>query len=213
MGELEAPDRAAELLALVDVVNRSLVGGDRVPERAPGDVGPRRGQDARGVVEGRRPLQAVLRRHADVGQRDVGLPRGALADLARDERRLDPGRALLHHVGADVVVGVAGPHDHEVGEARVADPALVAVDDVAVAKPPDPRLQGDRVRAVLRLGERERSDRLEPGHRPQPALPLLLGAQQRDRVHGQAGVDAVEGADAAVAAGELHGDEPQTGAG
>ena len=44
--------------------------------------------------------------------------------------------------------------------------------------------------------------------RREPELLLVLGAAVGDRAHGESGVDADEGADAAVAAGELHGDQP-----
>ena len=44
-------------------------------------------------------------------------------------------------------------------------------------------------------------------HRRQPALLLLLGAEQRDRLHRQPGLHAEERAEAAVAAVQLHVDE------
>ena len=57
------------------------------------------------------------------------------------------------------------------------------------------------------LGQRERADRVEPRHRRQPALLLLLGAEQLDRLHRQPGLHAEERAEAAVAAVQLHVDQ------
>jgi hypothetical protein len=65
----------------------------------------------------------------------------------------------------------------------------------------------DGVGAVRRLGQRERADRVEPDHGRQPALLLLRGAEERDRLHGQARLHAEEPAEAAVAAVQLHVDQ------
>ena len=199
-----AGERRAELLAPEGVADGGLVGGDRVAERAPRDAGAGGGEDADGVVEGRRVRELVLGGDADVAEHDVGLPGRALGDLPGDEGGLDAGRVLLDDVGADVALPVARPHDHEVGEHGVADPALLAVEDVAVAEVARPGLEDDGVAAVVGLGEGERADLLELRHRGEPAVLLLLRPEHRDRVHGEAGVDAVEGAHRAVAARELH---------
>ena len=61
---------------------------------------------------------------------------------------------------------------------------------------------------MLGLGQRERADRLHPRHRRQPALLLLLGAEHRDRLHGQPGLHGEERAEAAVAAVQLHVHQP-----
>ena len=58
-----------------------------------------------------------------------------------------------------------------------------------------------------RLGQREGADGGQLGHRRQPPLPLLLRAEHGDRLHGQPGLDAEEGAQAAVAAVELEVDQ------
>ena len=60
---------------------------------------------------------------------------------------------------------------------------------------------------MVRLGERERADRLEPRHDRQPALLLLLGAEQVDRLHRQPGLHGQERPEAAVAAVQLHVDQ------
>src|SRR5450755_2301295 len=83
-------------------------------------------------------------------------------------------RPLLDQVGADIAGVVAGPDDDHVGEGRVADPALGAVQDEVLAVAPSSGLQRDGVRAVLCLGQAERADRLQTRHRRQPARLLLL---------------------------------------
>ena len=98
----------------------------------------------------------------------------------------------------------ARPHDDDVGDRAVADPALGAVEHPVVAVAARAGLERDGVRAVLGLGQRERADRLQPRHRRQPALLLLLGAEQVDRLHRQPRLDAEERAEAAVAAVQLH---------
>ena len=61
---------------------------------------------------------------------------------------------------------------------------------------------------MLGLGERERAQLVQSRHRGQPALLLLLGSEHRDRAHGQPGLHSERGAEAAVAAVELHVHEP-----
>ena len=101
----------------------------------------------------------------------------------------------------------AGPHDDDVGDRPVADPALGAVEHPVVAVAPRARLQRDRVRAVLGLGQREGADLLEPRHGGQPALLLLLRPEHVDRLHRQPRLHAEERAEAAVAAVQLHVDQ------
>ena len=69
-------------------------------------------------------------------------------------------------------------------------------------------LQRHRVRAVVGLGQREGTDLLQARHRRQPVPLLLLGPAVGDRAHGQPRLHPDEGADAAVAAVELHRDQP-----
>ena len=90
---------------------------------------------------------------------------------------------------------------------RVADPALAAVEHPLVAVGAHARLEVHGVGAVLGLGQRERADRVQVGHRRQPALLLLLGAEHRDRLHREVRVHAVERAHAAVRARPLHAHE------
>ena len=57
---------------------------------------------------------------------------------------------------------------------------------------------------MVGLGQRERAGLLDAGHARKPALALLVGAEQVDRAHRQAGLHAEERAEAAVAAVDLH---------
>ena len=84
---------------------------------------------------------------------------------------------------------------------------LAPFEHVGVAVAARARLERDRVRAVVGLGQREGAELLEPRHPGQPPLLLLLGAEHRDRLHGQPGLHAQERAEAAVAAVQLHVDE------
>ena len=119
-----------------------------------------------------------------------------------------PGRPLLDEVSVHPAVVRACPHDHDVGEAAVADPALRPVDHEVVAVAPRGRLERDGVRAVEGLGQRERAELLEPRHGRQPVRLLLVRSEHRDRLHRETGMDAEEGADAPVAAVELHVHQP-----
>jgi hypothetical protein len=60
------------------------------------------------------------------------------------------------------------------------------------------------------LGQGEGADLLHARHRQQPALLLLVRAEDVDRPHGEARVDAEGGGEAAVAAGHLHRDHARS---
>ena len=74
---------------------------------------------------------------------------------------------------ADVAVVAPRPDEHDVGDRPVADPSLAPVEHPVAADLASARLERDRVRAVLGLGEAERADRLEARHRLEPAVLLL----------------------------------------
>jgi hypothetical protein len=125
--------------------------------------------------------------------------------LARDHRRLVPGAVGLDEEALDLAVLVrARPHHDDVRDRAVPDPALRAVDDIGVAVAVRARLERDRIRPVVGLGQREGADLVEARHRLQPALLLLLRAEHRDRLHRQAGLNAEAGPEAPVAAVKLH---------
>jgi hypothetical protein len=160
-----------------------------------------------------RPREFVIGRDAYVGQGDVGLVDGALAELVLDRLGGVPGGvavvgALLDDERLDVTVGlVAGPDDHDVGKVPQADPAFGAVEEVAIAVAAGAGLQPQRVRPMVGFGEPERAERVERREAGQPALLLLLAAEMGDGADHQAGLHGVERVDAAVAARELVGDQ------
>ncbi len=178
-------------------------------ERAPGARRPRRDEYAAGVLESAGAGQARCLGHTDALEADIGLPDRAGGTLADHRHRLEPRHVLLDEEALDLAVLVRpGPHDDDVGDRAVADPALGAVEHPVVAVPARAGLERDGVRAVCRLGQREGADLLEPSQRREPALLLLLGPEQIDRFHRQPGLDAEEGTEAAVAAMDLHVDQP-----
>ena len=103
----------------------------------------------------------------------------------------NPGVPFSHQVAADVPVVAARPDDGHVGERRVADPPLGAVEHVLVAvaagasSPARPSLTRGRARS----GRRRRSSPACAIGGSQRAL-LLLAAEQVDRAHRQPGVHA-----------------------
>ena len=185
-----------------------------MPERAPGDR-------VAGAREHARPTSRKLRQPGRLVLAPARARRSSSMSACQTARSAvlpvitvasKPGRALLDQVAADVAVLVARPDDHHVGDRRVADPALAAVEHVLVAV---------AARAASRAGPRPsrgrarsaRTRRSPPGRAiagSQRSL-LLLGAEQRDRLHGQVGVDAEERADAAVGARPLHAHQPGRG--
>ena len=205
--ELEGGQRVPELLALLGVGQRRLVGGERDAERAPRHGVAREGQHAGDVAERAAARQPALGRDAHAVQRDLGLPHRAQRGLAGDDLGVEARRALLDEVAADLAVLAARPDDRDVGERRVADPLLGAVEDELVAVAAGARLQRDGVGAMVGLGQAEGADRLQRRHARQPALALLLGAEQVDGLHGEVRVHAEEGPDAAVGPRPLHAHE------
>ena len=89
-----------------------------------------------------------------------------------------PGPSLVRAITHDVVGGDA-----------VAAPLLAAVEDVAVAVLPGAGVDRGDVGARLRLGNRDRRDDAALGDDRQVFLPLLLGAEMKQR-HDEHGVEA-----------------------
>jgi hypothetical protein len=190
---------------LLGVGQRNVVRRDRVAERRPGTGGARGHQDASGILEALGPREPALLGDADAVEAQFCLPDRARCPLALHRGGLEARRATLDEEALDLpVLRRARPHDDHVGDRTVADPALRAVDDPAVTVSSGTRLQRDRVRAVLGLGESEGADALQRRHRGKPARLLVIGSEQVDRLHGEAGLHPEERTEAAVAAVELH---------
>ncbi len=137
----------------------------------------------------------VIGGHPAVGEHDLGVVADASvldlgmrhrADVAHD---LHPGCARGHDEHRRVAVRPAlgvrlGEDEDDVGDRRVGDEPLVAVDDPLVAVPGRRRADHSRVGAgEERLGERERARDLAPEVGPEPALLLRVGRAVREQLH------------------------------
>src|SRR6185503_484030 len=153
LDDLEGAERLAELRALLAIGERRVVRRDRVAERAPGARRARGDEHAARVLELVRPRKARGLRDAHAVEADVGLPDRARGALAGDRRRVVARRVGLDEEALDLAVLVgARPDDDDVGDRAVADPALGAVEDPAVAVATGARLERDGVRAVGGFG-------------------------------------------------------------
>ncbi len=158
--ELRAGERLAELLAVEAVLAGAVPAILRRAHRAPGDA-------VAGAVEAaERPLepgdvgqQRVLA-DLDVLHHDLAGDRRAQRELAADLRRRQALHALLQDEAADLVVvrRRLRPDDEDVGDRRVRDPHLRAVEPVAVGGLLGARLHAARIGAGIGLGQAEAAD-------------------------------------------------------
>src|SRR4051812_26071533 len=97
--------------------------------------------------------------------------------------RVEAGTVLLDDECADPAALAVGPreHDVQVGDARIGDPVLLAVDDPLVAVAHGGRAHAGRVRAGFRLRQGERRRPLARRAARQEALLLLVRAEELDR--------------------------------
>ncbi len=175
---LEGADRAAELLALLDV-------GEGVVEGALGDAEHRRGEDQPLGVEAGHELGPALVNLAEdgVGRRlDVveveGVGLTAAHRLDRDYLHpLDLARHPDHRQALVLVLGLGRSADdeHVVGDAGVGDEDLLAVEDVATVDALGLGRQRADVGAGLGLGHRDRLDRAAGDPAEDLRLLLLAG--------------------------------------
>src|SRR5688572_18072239 len=100
-----------------------------------------------------------------------------------------------------------GPHDRDLRDRAVGDPALRTVEPVAAVRACRGRQHAGRIAAEVGLGEAEASDRAACGEIRQPLLFLLLGAERPDRIHDERTLHRAERANARVTALELLADE------
>ena len=175
-------DRLAELLALLRVGEGRLVGADRDADRLPGDLAARQAQHVGDVAERADAGQPLRLGHAHVGHRDVGVLHAAERDLALDLRRREARGVGVDEEALDLAVGLVLGEDHDdVGEGRVADPALRAVQDPAVALAAGGGAQAaGGVGAGERLGEAEGAEHLA-GRHASAATPRAARASRRRR--------------------------------
>jgi hypothetical protein len=123
----------------------------------------------------------------DAAERETADAQGGLGCAGLD------GLRSLDEVGGEswsraFVVGGAREDREELGDRRVGDPALLAVELHGDAVADDARAGRDPrgVRARVALGEREGRDRLAGGELGEVLLVLRVGAEERERARGRA---------------------------
>ena len=189
----------AELLALQGVVARRMPAELGGTERAPGDAVAGPVEAAEGPLEALHVGQQVLLRDLDVVHDDLAGDRGPQRELAFDLGRREALHALFQDEAADFVLGLGlGPDHEDVGDGRVGDPHLGALEEVAAVDLAGPGLHAAGIRAVVRLGQAEAADQLAGRQARQVLAALRLAAIGVDGVHDQAGLDAHGRAVAAV---------------
>ncbi len=126
LDQLVGGQRAAELLAVERVLARRVPAELGGAERPPGDAVARRVEAGERAFQPAHLGKFVFGRHEDLVHSDLAGDRGAQPDLAVDDRRRQPGHALLQHEAADHAGVVLGPDDEDIGDRRIGDPHLAA---------------------------------------------------------------------------------------
>ncbi len=165
--QLEVPDRGAALRRGGGVRDGFVKGALRDSDCQRGDVHTAaRQRDHRGAVAnvlGAADQRAVW--NADIAETDVSGPRALLTHLGVLYADLDAGRAGGHQEDRDasaVLIGGpgAGEDDEQIGDGRIRDEALLAVDDPSRAF-----LVANGFRAQAgRIGSRARFGQCKRGH-------------------------------------------------
>src|SRR5712691_447316 len=201
--ELEAdrlvlPQRLAELLAFLCVIERELECRARDAERARGDTRASRFQchqrterSRAGVLLIGLAAEPVVQRDVTVLEDDLGRVACAHAELLLLAPHLQARRALGHEERGDARralrrVGVR-IDDVVVGDAAVGAELFGAVEYVAVTDTRGARLHGQRVRSGVRFSQAEAAEDELVGIRElrQPAFLLLLGAARANAGDGE----------------------------
>ncbi len=150
--------------------------------------------------------QNVLFRHEGILEHDLAGDRGAQRKLALDLRRGETLGAALDQESADDAVELR-PHHRDVGDRRVADPHLGAVELEAARHLLRAGHHRAGIGAVVGLGEAEAADHLARGELGQICLALRLAAVGIDRMHYQRGLHRHGRAIAGIDALDLAGDQ------
>ena len=143
--------------------------------------------------------------HGAVGERERPRVGRLPAHLVQRLGDLVPGRAVLDHEVRDLALAGQRRDRHALRDvgAGVRDEDLGAVDDPAAVVAGRRRARRAGVGARLGLGEAERGEPLAAGERGDPALLLLVGAEQVDRHRAERGVRGERDRDRRVDAREL----------
>jgi hypothetical protein len=100
------------------------------------------------------------------------------------------------------------PHDREIGDRRICDPHLGAVELEPARHLLGPRDHRAGIGAVVRLGQAEAADQFAGRELGQIFTPLRFGAVGEDRMHHQRGLHGGGRAIAGIDAVELARDQP-----
>ena len=194
--QLEVPDAATELLALLQIGHDLVQAGGH-------DADADAGQDDPLVVQtGHEDLhppplfaQDVLEGDLDILEDQFPGVRAAHPELVEVGGRAEARHRLLDQEGRDALragVGIGlGVDDQDVRVRPVGDPVLRAVQDIAVVPLIGAQLHRDDVRARGRLGHSEGSDVLAADQLREVAVSLLVRPVQLDLVHAEVRVRAV----------------------
>ena len=120
--------------------------------------------------------------HADAVERDVGLPDRARRRPCRRSSRALVARACPVSTRKPLTWPSSSSRAHTTTTSAIEPLPIQRLAPSSTQSSPSRRarrLERDGVRAVLGLGQREGADLVEPRHRRQPALLLLLGPEQR----------------------------------
>ena len=132
---------------------------------------------------------------------------GAERRLSGDGLGLVSLPVLLHQEAADIAGVIACPDHGDIPHRAVADPLLLAVEDVLPAVEGGGGFQCHGVRAVVRFRQGEGAELFAPAQRTKPGLALGFGPEECNRAHGQAALDCDHGTQRTVPAGDFHVDQ------
>ena len=206
LDRLRIRDRLAEQYAVLGVAQHLVETGLGCADDAPADAVARLRQAAQRPLQRGYARQYVFLRHSHVVEEQGAGHRCAQRELVFDFLGLVAGHTLFDDEALDAFVGLR-PHDGRVGDGRIRDPHLCAVEHPVVAVSLCMGLHVARVRAAVRLGQPEAADGLAAGHGRQPAVLLLVRAVGVDRVHDEARLHRHEAAQSRVAALQLLADQ------
>ena len=181
--------------------------GLRRTEHAPGDAEARLGEAGERCFQtDRRAREQTRSRQQDLIKEKRTGRRSPQRELALDLAGLETFHAALDEEPADALVG-QGPHHGDIGDRRIGDPHLRAVEHPVLAASAGRGVHVERIGPAMRLGQTETPDGLAARHRRQPTLALQIAAVGEDRVHAQRGLHRHEAAQRRITALEFLADE------
>ncbi len=185
LNDLVRRERTPELLALERVIARGLVTEFGGAHRAPADAVTRTVEAAERPFQPRYVRQQRILADLDAVHHDFAGDRGAQADLALDLGRRQPLHPLFEDEAPDrAVVRVRlRPHDENVGDRRIGDPHLRALEAIAALDLFGARAHSGGVAPRIGFGEPETADQLARREAGEKTLLLLVAAIGVDRMH------------------------------